>query len=420
MLPTFARFLTTANKYVDLIIDLCNEPDIISRAQLLHYLEQHAVPSIQKEATIDELLRAAILLEEVDQGYTVNIAVVDLVAAYERRGRLTSATFLRDQIVAIATLTDQLQRHLFAEEPEQDALLDTVDDLYRLVRDVREAGLNHYIACMRVLGEIKRTAVARSLDERLTALETVQRRHIDPLRELIDPSGVYVHRIATLRRRLGDLTAQREILANSQELDSRRQRLMSDVQYIDHTLLQSFAKIVDTTRTLLKSLIDEKQIKDALAACLGQLNAVWSAAATTTVLAPARQVTQVPARDTVEAFVADIVHRRLLPRPTPLVQPPVQRQSADDLVIRDQRIWDQIKIEQSIESWPTYVLATFGQYESAEQLKAIVLPLVSIHPSIRIHLASTAVTHILPDVDIQLVDFGVTWGTSDADRTTTP
>jgi hypothetical protein len=294
-MPRFARFLGLAREHTALTIDLCADPNLLSRAQLLHYLEHHGVPAAQKDALIDELGQAAILLTE-QAGFTVNPAVVDLVNYYERRGRLISATFLRDQMLAIAELTERLQRELFAAEADRTAIVDTIDDLYRLVREVREAGLNHYVTCMRLLGDIKRAGGKQPLEQRLQELETAQRRYIEPLRALIDPSGEYVPRIAQLRRQVGELGRQDALLAQSQELDTRRRRLAGDLHFIDHELLRGFAAIVDTARTLLRSLLDEKSLKDALSFCLARLDQVWPALGATTLVAAGRNTTQAAPR----------------------------------------------------------------------------------------------------------------------------
>jgi hypothetical protein len=93
--PHFARFLALAREHTALIVDLCADPDLLSRAQLLHYLEHHGVPAAQKDALIDKLGQAAILLAE-PAGFTVNPAVVDLVNYYERRGRPARALHFGD------------------------------------------------------------------------------------------------------------------------------------------------------------------------------------------------------------------------------------------------------------------------------------------------------------------------------------
>ena len=407
--PRFSRFLTLAREHTGLIIDLCADPNILSRAQLLHYLEHHAVAAAQKDTLIEELCQAAILLVEHDQGFTVNHAVVELVNYYERRGRLISATFLRDQMLAIAELTDTLQRELFAAERDQAALLDTIDDLYRLVREVREAGLDHYIACMRLLGDIKRTGGQHPLEQRLQDLETAQRRYIEPLRALIDPSGEYVPRIAQLRRLTVELGRHDTLLTQSQELDSRRRRLAGDLHFIDHELLRGFAAIIDTARTLLRSLMDEKSIKDALAFCLARLDAVWQATSSTTIIAPGRNTIAAAPLDSTEGFFGAIVHGRLLPRPRAISITQPARSHAEDLVLTEQRIWRTIASVGMVASWPAFVTGTFTAYAEDEQLRAIVLPLLRPHPSVSLALYDQHFTHQLAAQTVQMRDFGVRW-----------
>jgi hypothetical protein len=173
--PRLTRFLTLARDNTGLLIDLCAETDLLSRAQLLHYMEHHRIPAVQKDQLIDALVHAAILLPEQD-GFGINAPIVDLVNYYERRGRLMSATFLRDQMIAIAELTESLQRELFAQEPAPEVLIDLLDDLSRLVHEVREAGSDHYIACMRLLGDIKRAGDRHPHASQATDLKLPRRR----------------------------------------------------------------------------------------------------------------------------------------------------------------------------------------------------------------------------------------------------
>jgi hypothetical protein len=408
-MPRFSRFLGLAREHTALIIDLCGDSDVLSRAQLLHYLEHHEVSAAQKDALIEELCQSAILLVEHDQGFTVNPAVIDLVNYYERRGRLISATFLRDQMLQIASLTDRLQRDLFAAESDRAAVLDTIDDLYRLVREVREAGLDHYVACMRLLGDIKRTSGRQALDRRLEDLETAQRRYIEPLRALIDPSGEYVPRIAQLRRQIGELGRQDTLLAQSQELDSRRRRLASDLHFIDHELLRGFAAIVDTARTLLRSLMDEKSLKDALAFCLARLDTVWDTTGETTVVAAGRNAVHAAPMERMESFFGDVVQRRLLPRPRALSISEPARSHAEDLVLTEQRIWQAIAAAGTVASWPAFVTSAFPTYAEEEQLRAMVLPLLRPHPNIALALRDQRFVYQLADQTLQMRDFGVRW-----------
>lgn len=407
-MPRFTRFLALAREHTALIVDLCADPDLLSRAQLLHYLEHHGVPAAQKDALIDELGQAAILLAE-QAGFTVNPAVVDLVNYYERRGRLISATFLRDQMLAIAELTERLQRELFATEVDRAVILDSIDDLYRLVREVREAGLDHYVACMRLLGDIKRAGGKQPLEQRLHDLETAQRRYVEPLRALIDPSGEYVPRIAQLRRQVGELGRQDALLAQSQELESRRRRLDGDLHFIDHELLCGFAAIVDTARTLLRSLLDEKSLKDALAFCLARLDQVWPSLGATTLIAASRNTTQAAPLENLESFFADVVHRRLLPQPRALALSQPKQRRAEDLVLTEGRIWQTIAAAGSIPSWPAFVTGAFPGYAEEEQLRAMVLPLLRPHPQVALAPRDTLFVHELSAQTLHLRDFGVCW-----------
>ncbi len=42
-MPRFARFLALAREHTALIVDLCADPDLLSRAQLLHDLERRYI-----------------------------------------------------------------------------------------------------------------------------------------------------------------------------------------------------------------------------------------------------------------------------------------------------------------------------------------------------------------------------------------
>lgn len=420
-LATFGQFLQVARKHVSLIVDLCAEQDVISRSKLFTYMERHGVLPAEKDALIEELCRTLVLLPETENSYSVSPAVVDLVNFYERRGRLTNAKFLKDQIIEIARLTDELQKLLFAEDKDREVILDKVDALYRLVREVREAGESHYVACMRLFGDLKRMGDTKKVEERLAELETIQRRHINPLRELVDPNAEYAHKIAGLKRRVLDLRAQPELLAQSQELTSRQHRLTLDLHYIDHVLLRNFEKIVDTARTLLQALIEEKSIKDAIAGCLGHIDAVWDYIENQgqTVLATGRQSTQAPTADLVEEFFAEVIHLRLLPNPAALVVPEVQQQLADAALIRNEHIWRNIKSAGQIASWPGFVVERFKEYSSQEQLRAIALPLTLPHASVQVKGLDASFSRDFAGFGVRMKDFSVAWKGSNG-RTVSP
>ena len=406
---SFRHFLNIAGQYTGLITDLCKVQDIISRAQLLHYLESHGIPPAEKDGLIKILCRVLVLFEEAEDGYTVNPAVADLVNYYERRGRLTSARFLRDQILGIARLTEELQHRLFADEVDKNALFDTIDDLYRLVKEVREYGSNHYQACMVLLGDMKRTGNGKTVDQRLAELETVQRRHIHPLRELVDPNAEYAQKITQLKHRIADLGSNTLLLAQSQELAQRRRRLILDLQYIDHVLLRQFGIITATALTMLQSLMEEKRIKDAVAACLGNLDAVWTHTEEQTLISPGRQSSQFSGEDRLETFFAEVVHRKLLPNPQPLLAPEVQPESVETVFIRPEQIWAQIERAQEIKSWPAFVLSHFTDYPARRQLGAMTLPLLSPHPAVELTLHQTQYRCRFADFTVDLLDFGLIW-----------
>jgi hypothetical protein len=344
---------------------------------------------------------------------------MSLVNYYERRGQLTSSKFLRDTITEITKLTDKLQRDLFAEEKSKEAILDTLEDLYYLVRNVREAGYNHYLACMRLFGEMKRTSESKSIDQRLAEVETLQRQHINPLRELIDPSADYTRQIEFLRRRMSDLAAEIQLLTESQELDNRRRRLEIDLQYIDHTLLRHFKKISDTARSTIASLLEQKSIKDAVAHCLGELVTTWEYLESQTIVAPSMKFKQAPSLDNMEEFLSDVIHHKLIPHPTPLSVPPVQKISAEELLISESRIWHSIETTRSIESWPKFVLDFYGNYPSTEQLKAITTPLIVPHPNVERIPSTTPFICFFDEFQIKINDFGLTWKATNVKKTST-
>lgn len=409
------RFLNIAAKHTALLIDLCAEQEVISRSKLLNYLERHEIAPADKDTLIDELGKTLILRNEASGVYTMNPVVVTLVNYYERRGRLTHAGFLAERIHKIGKLTDELQRQLFKDEVSREMITDTVDGLYLLVREVREAGSHHYIACMRRFGDMKRSGEGKAVEQRLEELEKVQRRYINPLRDLIDPGADHVRKLAALKRRMADLAAKPELLARSRELDQRRQRLNIDLQFIDHILLRNFETVADTARTLLKSLLEEKNIKDAIAACLGNLETTWQYMKIPPVLVTGSQFSQAPGRSKVEDFFTDVVMKKLLPNPFPLNVPEVHQIPVDTIIIREDRILNSIRTEGNIRSWPEYVVHIFTGYSDSEQLRAMTLPLIASPDRIEIDMRSSSFSHTFNTFNVRMDDFGLTWKT-DHDR----
>lgn len=409
-ITNFNRFVTVASQYKDLIRDLCTQQDVIDRAQLLHYLETHNIPPSDKDSLIQKLCDVLILIQEGDQEYTVNQVVIELVNYYERRGRLTNATFLRDQIATIAEQTDELQRQISSAETSNQIIADTVDSLYRLVSEVRQRGEEHYFACMRDLGDMKRNAKQKTASERISDLETIQRRHIDPLTEIIDHDGAYAEQMRILKRRIIELSSNKQLLARSQETDSHRRRLIVDLKYIENTLLARLITISDTARALLKTLIAERNIKESLAYALSHLDQLWEDVAGQTVLYTQEQFTQAPSHDDLGEFFNDILHLRLLPNPLPLHFSEVDTQWAtNDVLLRQKDIVAHIQQAQQIQSWPDYVATHFGAYPDRQQLRAMTWPLINMEHPIEIYPYQEVFTHHFPAFTITMKGFGVAW-----------
>ena len=408
-ITSFHSFLTTASLYHGLLVDLCAEQGVITRAQLLAYMERHDIAPADKDKLIERYCRASILNEEADFEYTVNPIVANLVNFYERRGKLTHADFLRDQIFEIGKLTDNLQQQLFAEEPALEAIADTIDKLYLAVRQVRESGYQHYQACMRAFGDMKRNSGVAPIDARIIQLKTVHRRYIEPLRELIDPNAEPVQKMALLRRRMADLGASKALLRESVELDTRRTRLNVDIQFVDYTLIRHFETLIDTSRALLNSLMEEKSIKDALASCLGNLEAVWQQMQKNTVVATGLLSNQAPGLDKLGIFFSDVVHRKFVPHPRPLHLRLPKEENADHLLLFEGVLLRCIEQHQHIDSWPGFVIREFATYSPDEQLKAIALPVVMSNPPFVIRMTGRPFVGDLKEFTVEMNDYTVTW-----------
>lgn len=72
-------FLNLVREHPDLLIDLCTEPDLLSRAQVLALLERYGAPMHDKERLIKKLIEVDILAEESHGAFSVNPLVVKLV-----------------------------------------------------------------------------------------------------------------------------------------------------------------------------------------------------------------------------------------------------------------------------------------------------------------------------------------------------
>ena len=408
-LPTFSRFLTVASQYSDLLRDLSVEEGLVSRATLLNYFDQQKVVPTDKGHAIESLLKIDILVDEGEEGYTLNPVVGDVINYYERRGRLTHAGFLRDQIMEIGRLTDELQLQFYAKERTPYVIADTIDTLYRLVREVRESGNQHYIGCMFLFGELQRAGNQLSIDQRLTQMETIQRRHIAPLGEIIELDGEYAEKIRLLRRRLVEVGQDKLLLAESQELTGQLVRLTIDLVYIDRTLLVYFINAADTARALIKSLLEEKKIKTAVATCLANLPAVWSHLRGKTVLTVARRTSQLTDSYELTHFFAEVLYHNYLPNPVPLTTPEPMQSRGETYTLSSTELFRAIQSAGKIDSWPRFVVQQYATYPTREQLRVLTFPLAVGDQRITIGRTSTPFQHTFPEFTIHLDDFSLKW-----------
>lgn len=402
-------FLAAASERPDLLIDLCAEPDLMSRAHILALLERHGVASDAKDGVIAKLVAVDILEEKPHDSFSVNPMVAQLVNFYERRGELISATFLRDQMTAIVETSMRLRRALAAPVADGAAVGDAIDDLCRLVRYVATIGNQHYVACMRLLGDIKRTVGEQALDQRIDRLEVAQRRYIEPLRDLTDPNGAYRPRLAEVRALAETLERRPDLLTDSYELERMVRRLRLDVISIDHHMLRRFVEMSDAARNLLESLFAEQSLKEALAFCLARLDQAWLVLSGRTVIAPMRRIAAAPPMDAIDAFFADVVRGALLPRPRPLAIHAPQRDAIETRVVTERRMWRMIAAARVIESWPAFVLQHVAAYDLDHLLAAMALPLVRPHPQVRLMVRKTQFRCVVHGYALRLHDYSVFW-----------
>ena len=58
-ITTFQVFLATASLHHGLLVDLCAEPGLISRAKLLTYMERHGILPADKDRLIERYCRTS-------------------------------------------------------------------------------------------------------------------------------------------------------------------------------------------------------------------------------------------------------------------------------------------------------------------------------------------------------------------------
>jgi hypothetical protein len=155
--------------------------------------------------------------------------------------------------------------------------------------------------------------------------------------------------------------------------------------------------------------MEEKSIKDALAGCLGNLEAVWQQMQKNTVVATGLLSNQAPGLDKLSIFFSDVVHRKFVPHPRPLHILPPKEENADHLLLFESVLLRCIEQHQHIDSWPGFVIREFATYSPGEQLKAIALPLLMSNPPFVIRMTGKPFAGDLKEFTVEMNDYNVTW-----------
>jgi hypothetical protein len=338
---------------------------------------------------------------------TVSPTLANFLTHYANRGQLTSATFLAEQFQHMAQQVTHIQHELRQAAPDALVLVTHVDHLATQLRNVRHAATDHYLACMHLMGDLKRNEQHQTLAERITLLQHAQRRHIDPLAELIAPHSNTMALLQTVRQ----LMARLQPLHQSHELQRLGQQLLDDLHGIERHTLQHFGELIEYARTILASLVTEKSRKDAVALALSNLEQSWQLLHGQTLTATQRRARRMSTLEAQGAFLQDILAKHYLPEYRPLVHTPVVTRPADTRLLTSTHLRTMIAQAGHIASWPQFVIAQCHEYPVHEQLKAICWPLLRSDPQIVRSDPATRVTIHIQHYALQIHDFAVTWQT---------
>lgn len=403
----FQKFVQLAHTHAEIIVELASR-DTIGYAQLLAILDAHGLPSHETSKFIADLQVARILDNMHNGDYLINTAVNRLVNDFERRGHLTSATFLRNTLVQISTHSTDLRTILIDNPSDGPRIREHVEDLVNMLRDVVTSAHEHYHASMLALGDLKRNQTHYRIDERIAKLEETQRRHITPLRDIVDNEGVFVSTITNLRHTMRVLTRKDELLRDSQSLAQAWQHLEYLLFQVEHELIKKFGNMIRTASDLFTALLAERNVRDAMSYTLAQLPAFFQQQRHITIHGDAHTVRRVGHIDHYALFFAEIVHRRYLPNPQPLHIATVTNEDISATLFTDAQLDALIRQHGTIPSWPQFICHEFGTRRDDTLLNAISYPLLRVHA----HVVTTfhaQITCTLPHYTITLTDFAVKW-----------
>ncbi len=406
MPPRLLKLLIgTLYDQLELVVALSQQGERLSQADFIYACDAANVPPSAREALLQRFIDLGIVTRHSDDALALNTVLANFLNHYANRGQLTSATFLAEQFQHMAQQVEHIQHELRQAEPDTLVLVTHVDHLATQLRNVRHAATSHYVACMHLMGDLKRNDQHQTLAERIELLQQAQRRHIDPLAELIAPQTNTMAQLYTIRQ----LLARLQHLHQSHELQRLGQQLLDDLSNVERHTLRHFGELIEHARTILASLVTEKSRKEAVALALGHLDLSWEVLRGQTISAPQRRIRRMSILDAIGEFLQDVLDQNYLPEYRPLVHTPVVTHSADTRLLTSAQLRTMIAQAGYIASWPQFVIAQYHAYPVHEQLKAICWPLLRSDPQIVRSDPIASITIQVHHYVLNLHDFAVTW-----------
>ena len=401
--------LTTVTEHIDLIVQLSHIEGTLSMADILHACDDTGVPPEAREALSKRLAAQRILVQDVTDELRVNPALTAFLNHYEGHGQLTSATFLAEQFQHLPALGVTMRQLQHQSPPDLFQLVTVLDRLNTQLDTIRQAAHSHYLACMRLLGDLKRNDQHHSLGQRIEHLQQAQRRHIDPLAELIDPQTNAMAHIHAIQHQMRQLSARTDLTEQSHELRRLLSDILGNLQRIEQHTLRQFGELIDNARTILASLVSEKSRKDAVAFALGHLEESWKHLQGVTIVAQQRRSRRMRSLESYGAFFQDVLAKRYLPNPRPLQRHVPEPASHASMLLTTAQLRTLVAQASHIASWPTFIAEHCQAYPLHEQLKAMTWPLLRSEPQMSYTASTRRICITIQQYTLELNDFAVDW-----------
>jgi hypothetical protein len=136
---------------------------------------------------------------------------------------------------------------------------------------------------------------------------------------------------------------------------------------------------------------------------------VWQRLQAETVVAAGLLSNQAADMDKLGLFFNDVVHRKYVAHPRPMVVQPSREEQAEHLLLFEELLLRRMAERRHIAGWPGFVMREFGAYPPGEQLRAMVLPLVMPEPPFAVRMTDHPFCGNLNEFTVELDDFDVTW-----------